>query len=213
MASYRHIPNLLTMARGVMAVMFFVAISLYRYPDEGEGWPWVAIGLFIVAAATDYLDGYLARKWQVVTAFGRVMDPFCDKLLILGALVCLAGPRFLVPQWVEEGRLLTMASGLAPWMVVVMFAREIFVTSIRGVAESSGLAFGAKWSGKAKMMFQSIAIPIVMVLIAIAPPGLHAWSAWTIQILMWTTVAVTAWSGLPYLAALPSLMQQSKSTP
>ncbi len=213
MPSYRHIPNLLTMARGVMAVMFFVAISLYRYPDEGVVWLWVATGLFVVAAATDYLDGYLARKWQVVTAFGRVMDPFCDKLLVLGAMVCLAGPRFLVPEWAEEGRLLTMASGLAPWMVVIMFAREIFVTSIRGVAESSGLAFGAKWSGKAKMMFQSIAIPIVMVLLALAPPAAHVWSAWTIQILMWATVAVTVWSGLPYLATLPALMQQSKPTP
>jgi CDP-diacylglycerol--glycerol-3-phosphate 3-phosphatidyltransferase len=210
MASYRSIPNLLTMARGVMAIMFFVAISLYRYPDEGLTWLWVGTGLFIIAAATDFLDGYLARRWQVVTAFGRVMDPFCDKLLVLGAMVCLAGPRFLVPEWVEEDRLLTMASGLAPWMVVIMFAREIFVTSIRGVAESSGLAFGAKRSGKAKMMFQSVAIPIVMVLIAIAPPGLHAWSAWTIQLLMWATVAVTVWSGLPYLAALPTLMQHSR---
>lgn len=213
MASYRHIPNLLTMARGAMAVMFFVAISLYRYPDEGLFWLWVATGLFIVAAATDYLDGYFARRWQVVTAFGRVMDPFCDKLLVLGAMVCLAGPRFLIPEWAAEDRLLTMASGLAPWMVVIMFAREIFVTSIRGVAESSGLAFSAKWSGKAKMMFQSVAIPIVLVLIATAPPGQHAWSAWTIQILMWATVAVTVWSGLPYLAALPTLMQQSKPTP
>jgi CDP-diacylglycerol--glycerol-3-phosphate 3-phosphatidyltransferase len=210
MISYRDIPNLLTVARGVMAIMFFVAISLYRYPDEGQTWLWVATGLFVVAAATDFLDGYLARRWDVVSAFGRVMDPFCDKLLVLGALVCLAGPRFLVPEWAEEGRLLTMSSGLAPWMVVVMFGRELFVTSIRGVAESSGLAFGAKWSGKAKMMFQSIAIPITMVLIAMAPPSQEAWSAWTIQILMWATVAVTVWSGLPYLAALPALIKHTK---
>ncbi|MBT7352370.1 MAG: hypothetical protein HN811_07890 [Phycisphaerae bacterium] len=209
MISYRDIPNLLTLARGIMAIMFFVAISLYRYPDEGQVWLWVATTVFIVAAATDFLDGYLARRWNVVSAFGRVMDPFCDKLLVLGALVCLAGPRFLVPEWAEDGRLLTMASGLAPWMVVVMFGRELFVTSIRGVAESSGLSFGAKWSGKAKMMFQSVAIPITMILIATAPPGEVAWSAWTIQILMWATVAVTVWSGLPYLATLPSLMKHT----
>jgi CDP-diacylglycerol--glycerol-3-phosphate 3-phosphatidyltransferase len=192
-----------------MAIVFFVAISLYRYPDEGQAWLWVATTVFIVAAATDFLDGYLARRWNVVSAFGRVMDPFCDKLLVLGALVCLAGPRFLVPEWAEDGRLLTMASGLAPWMVVVMFGRELFVTSIRGVAESSGLTFNAKWGGKAKMMFQSIAIPITMILIATAPPGEAAWSAWTIQILMWATVAVTVWSGLPYLATLPSLMKHT----
>ena len=61
----------------------------------------VAIGLFILAAITDALAGYLARRWEVVSTFGRLMDPFCDKVLVLGAFIYLAGPRFVVPRWVD----------------------------------------------------------------------------------------------------------------
>jgi CDP-diacylglycerol--glycerol-3-phosphate 3-phosphatidyltransferase len=91
-------------------------------------------------------------------------------------------------------------------MVVIVIARELFVTSVRGMAEACGMEFGAKWSGKAKMVLQSVAIPVVMVLIAAAPPATHIWSAWTIRGVMWAAVAVTAVSGLPYLAALPALL-------
>ena len=71
----------------------------------------------------------------------------------------------MVEEWFEQGRLLNMASGVYPWMVVVILARELFVTSIRGVAESQGIAFGAKTSGKLKMILQSIAIPLVLLLV------------------------------------------------
>jgi len=188
-------------------MLFFVAISKYRYPATETDWLYVATALCGGAAATDFLDGWLARRWQVVTAFGRVMDPFCDKLLVLGALICLAGPRFVVPAWEMDGHLITTASGLTPWMVGIVIARELFVTSVRGMAESAGLAFGAKWSGKAKMALQSVSIPIVLVLIAAAPPGDHAATAWIIVGLMWTMIGVTIWSGLPYVAAVPSLMR------
>jgi len=209
----RHIPNLLTMARGIMAVLFFVAISLFRYPDHGDGWLAAATALFVLAAATYFLDGYLARRWDVVSAFGRVMDPLCDKLLVLGAVVCLAGPRFVVPAWEEADNLIVLATGLMPWMVVVMLARELFVTSVRGVAEARGVQCGAKWSGKAKMMLQSAVIPIVMVLILAAPPAAHAWSEWTIKGLVWLMVLVTIWSGIPYIAVIPTLMRGSGPTP
>ena len=208
----RHIPNLLTMARGLMAIMFFISISLYRYPDEGIGWLVVATILFILAAATDFLDGFLARRWKVVTGFGRVMDPFCDKLLVLGAMICLAGPRFAVPEWSTAEYFVSTASALTPWMVVIVIARELFVTSIRGMAEAAGMEFGAKWSGKAKMVLQSVAIPVAMGLILAAPPAAHPWSAWTIRGFMWAAVAVTVVSGLPYVAALPALLRgQSKA--
>ncbi|MDP7029128.1 MAG: CDP-alcohol phosphatidyltransferase family protein [Phycisphaerales bacterium] len=210
--SIRHIPNLLTMARGIMAILFFVAISLYQYPAVGTNWLLIATIVFILAAATDFLDGYLARRWKVVSAFGRVMDPFCDKLLVLGAVVCLAGPRFVVPAWAEAGHPVVLATGLMPWMVVVMLAREFFVTSVRGVAEARGMQCGAKWSGKAKMMLQSAVIPVVMVLLMAAPPGDHPWSEWAIKGLVWAMVAVTVWSGIPYLAVLPTLMRGGEST-
>ncbi len=203
----RMIPNLLTMARGAMAILFFVCISQYQFPADGEGWLWASIVLFALAALTDYLDGYLARRWKVVSAFGRVMDPFCDKLLVLGALVCLAGPRFVVPSWVAEDAIITTATGLTPWMVVIMLGRELFVTSVRGIAESSGLAFGAKWSGKAKMAFQSLAVPCTLAIVALWHPDEVGWSMWVIRGLMWTTVGITVWSGLPYVAAVPALLR------
>ncbi len=87
---------------------------------------------------------------------------------------------FEIATWSEENRTIELATGLAPWMVVVMLGRELFVTSVRGVAESRGVAFGAKWSGKAKMILQSVTIPTVLTLIAVAPPGDAEWSAWTI---------------------------------
>ena len=75
------IPNILTMARVLFAAGFFGALSFYRFPDTGVFWGNVAVGLFVIAAITDALDGALARRWNVVSTFGRIMDPFCDKVL------------------------------------------------------------------------------------------------------------------------------------
>ncbi|MHC4590858.1 MAG: CDP-alcohol phosphatidyltransferase family protein, partial [Planctomycetota bacterium] len=119
-------------------------------------WAHIAVWLFILAAITDSLDGYLARKWDVTSTFGRIMDPFCDKVLILGGFIYMAGPRFLVPEWVEAGDFWTMATGVYPWMVAVMLARELLVTGFRGEAEAMGVSFGSNWWGKWKMILQSI---------------------------------------------------------
>ena len=106
----RSLPNALTLLRLVLAAGFFGTLNAYRYPDTNTVWAAVAIGIFIAAAITDALDGHLARKWGVTSKFGRLMDPFCDKVLILGALIYLAGPRFVVREWVEEGSFFTMVS-------------------------------------------------------------------------------------------------------
>ena len=199
----RQIPNALTMLRLILAAAFFVAMGRYAPPDGGEGWAAAAIILFIVAALTDALDGYLARKWNATSAFGRVMDPFCDKVLVLGALVYLSGPAFLLldrppgaPEW------LTSSSGFYPWMAVVILARELLVTSIRSVMERMGLAFGAKWAGKAKMALQSGVVPVVLFIQLIAPPAESAWSLVLVHVLSGLTVLVTLWSALPYLRGL-----------
>ncbi|MCH7573171.1 MAG: CDP-alcohol phosphatidyltransferase family protein, partial [Planctomycetes bacterium] len=86
----RKLPNAITLCRLVLAVAFFATLNAYRYPDTNSVWANIAIALFIIAAITDALDGYLARKWNATTMFGRIMDPFCDKFLILGAFVYLA---------------------------------------------------------------------------------------------------------------------------
>ena len=134
------------------------------------------------------------------------MDPFCDKVLVLGAFIYLSGGRFMVKEWFDDDRLLTMASGVYPWMVVVILARELFVTSIRGVTESQGRAFGSKFSGKLKMILQSIAIPIVLLLVVNWPSEEHDVIFWICNSLMWLTIFITIWSGIPYLIGIRSLM-------
>ncbi len=198
-AMRQRLPNQLTILRLLLAAGFFASLNVYRYPDENTTWVWIALGMFILAAITDALDGYLARRWDVISTFGRVMDPFCDKVLILGAFIYLAGPRFVVPDWVEQGNFFTMATGIYPWMVVVIFARELFVTGIRSVVESRGVKFGSMLSGKAKMILQSIIIPIVLVLVVGFETGSTPWAMWTCHVLVYATVIVTAWSGLPYI--------------
>ena len=208
MVKREHIPNILTMARVLFAAGFFGALSAYRFPDTGVFWGNIAVGLFVIAAITDALDGALARRWNVVSTFGRIMDPFCDKVLVLGAFIYLSGGRFMVKEWFEEDHLLTMASGVYPWMVVVILARDLFVTSIRGVAESQGIAFGAKLSGKLKMIFQSVAIPLVLFLVVNFPLTEYAWIFWLCNGLMWSTILITIWSGIPYLFGIRSLIRQ-----
>jgi CDP-diacylglycerol--glycerol-3-phosphate 3-phosphatidyltransferase len=192
-----------------MAVAFFVVLSFYRAPVQGVGWLWVAMGLFIAAALSDVLDGWLARRWQVVSLFGRIMDPLCDKLLVLGGFVVLAGPRFTVTGDATPWAVMDSASGVYPWVVVVLLARELLVTAIRGVAESRGMAFPARAAGKIKMFVQSVSLPVIMGLMAIDPPQFHPGVFWTNHILVWLTVVVTIWSGLPYIAAVRALERDS----
>ena len=160
--------------------------------------------LFIAAALSDILDGFLARRWGVVTDFGRVMDPFVDKVLVLGAFVYLASPKFAEPEWSHAFGLepaagqINCATGVASWMVVVVLARELLVTSMRGVLEARGVAFPADWSGKLKMFAQSAAIPTALSIAVnpgcLASPGYRLGQA----ISVWAMVAITVWSALPY---------------
>lgn len=199
----KHIPNQLTMARLVIAAAFFGVLQLYRYQAEPASPAWVlpvATVLFILAAITDALDGYLARKWDVVSKFGRIMDPFCDKILILGAVIYLGSPRFLDPAAIESGSVRTMISGVYPWMVVLVLARELLVTGIRGEVEKAGVAFGANWVGKLKMILQSVVVPVVLIIVMIDPakPG-REWLGWVRDGLVYATVVATVLSGLPYI--------------
>jgi CDP-diacylglycerol--glycerol-3-phosphate 3-phosphatidyltransferase len=202
----RHLPNTLTILRLVLAGCFIAAINAFRYPDHHRFWANVAIAIFVAAALTDALDGYLARRWQAVSVFGRVMDPFCDKVLVLGAFIYLAGPRFVVPAWVEEGRWLTMASAVYPWMVVLVLARELLVTGIRGVVESHGISFAARRSGKWKMILQSVGIPVVLGLTVNWPVETHPWVLITNTVIVYAVIIVTAWSGIPYMVRVPQVL-------
>ncbi|MBC7772035.1 MAG: CDP-alcohol phosphatidyltransferase family protein [Pyrinomonadaceae bacterium] len=226
----RHIPNMLTMLRVVLACGFFAVLSRWSIVDspimhsrDGGGsfshLDWTLIGaaaIFLLAAVTDALDGYLARRWKVVSVFGRIMDPFADKLLVIGAFVFLAGPGFtygvMAPAktgaLLEAGREQAMeiwywsVSGVQPWMVALILGRELLVTSIRGVFEGRGVSFAASWSGKFKMILQCICVPGVLLLLNVPLPADGTATGWAwraIQILVGLTVFVTAWSGMPYI--------------
>lgn len=208
----KHLPNQLTMLRLVFAALFFATLNVYRYVPNitfNESWPLLlAAVLFILAAVTDALDGHLARKWHVESKFGRIMDPFCDKILILGAVIYLASPRFLDPLAVAAGHYRTMVSGVYPWMVVLVVARELLVTGIRGEVERQGISFGANWFGKAKMILQSVVVPVVLFIVLIDPnrPGL-AWLGWVRDTLVYATVIVTVISGWPYVTGAARVLR------
>ncbi len=212
------VPNVLTGSRVVMAAVFFLVLTYWRFEGSAaaagrtDWWLTFAAALFIVAGLTDILDGYLARRWGAESAFGRIMDPFADKILVVGALVFLAGPDFWVPLGSHKGFSGhgIQASGIYPWMVVVIMGRELLVTSIRSVLESRGVRFGADWSGKVKMLCQSVCIPTCLIAIAVtnvvpvidaAPGGVERapWGRWTVDITVWVTVAATALSAVPYV--------------
>jgi len=203
----RHLPNQLTVARLVLAAAFFAVLNQYRYAGADQpqtGLLAGALALFLIAALTDFLDGHLARKWQVVSLFGRIVDPVADKILIIGAFVYLAGPRFIVPAGMLDRSAdaapgVEMASGVHPWMVVVILLRELGVTSIRAALESRGVDFSARWSGKLKMILQVVAVPIVLIAVWIDPVA-HEAVRWVRDLVVWATVIATIVSGLPYIS-------------
>lgn len=207
MFAKRNIPNLLTMLRLVLAAAFFAILAIYQFDNDQYTLLLPAIVLFIAAAITDAMDGYYARKWHVESKFGRIMDPFCDKVLILGALCFLAGPSFayLMPVFDEDnmyaGEKSVQVSSVLPWMVVVIIARELLVTGIRGEMESSGHKFGANLWGKLKMILQSIVVPIVLVVVYLLDKDVQFADdlRLPLSILVYATVVVTVLSGLPYV--------------
>ena len=218
---WRHVPNLLTGARLVLAAVFFVLLGLYQH--EGRGDPWllnVSFVIYIVAVVTDFLDGYLARKWHVEGAFGRVVDPFCDKVLILGSFIFFSGKNFIIQEQIlSQGRALTVVktiSGIAPWMVVIILSRELLVTSLRGIAESGGASFGAAMSGKLKMALQSVTILIILIYVKYFEKEhgpVEYWGRMVRDGFIWLTIVFTVLSAFTYVRRAVTLFQKSDAAP
>lgn len=196
-------PNQITLARLVLAIVFFALLAQFSIRAPQMWVLDVCIVLFVLAAATDWLDGYLARKHDQVTAFGRVLDPFVDKVLVCGTFVFLAGGDFQTAGGEQVTR-------LTPWMVVVILGRELLVTGLRGFSEARGVSFGAKSYGKAKMVLQSVTAPVLLFFVAHVDrwPAAADWS-WIKSALVWATVAVTALSMLPYLFQSKDILAES----
>ena len=214
---WQHVPNLITGSRLVLAAGFFVVLSLYQY--RGWGHPTLLITAFIIfvlALISDYLDGYLARKWKVEGAFGRVVDPFADKILVLGSFIFFAGKNFIIPESVEtigaHPLWVKTITGVAPAMVIVLLARELLVTSLRGISEAAGQNFGAVWAGKFKMGFQSGTILAILIYITFRATLIeHGWEV-PARIIrdvgIWGTILITLYSGLTYVQKAVALFRQ-----
>mgnify|MGYP001148226411 FL=1 len=175
-----NLPNKLTMLRVVM-IPFFVVFMLV--PIAGGTDKWIALALFIAASLTDMLDGHIARKYHLVTNFGKFMDPLADKLLVCSALICLVDLR-RIPSWV----------------VIVIIAREFIISGFRLIASDNGVVIAASYWGKFKTTFQ-------MVMICLMIADLEPLRLLTAAV-MWIALALTVVSLVDYLVKNKSVMKE-----
>ena len=185
-----NVPNILTMIRVILIIPFVVLLlggnaGLFG-PDVTVPCIWADV-IFIVASLTDLFDGKIARKYNLVTNFGKFMDPLADKLLVCSALICL----------VEMSR-------IPAWMVILIIAREFIISGFRLVASDAGVVIAASYWGKFKTTFQMVAV-IGLIL----QPLLLSWGLplLVLQILLWIALILTVISLIDYLVKNWSVMQ------
>jgi len=175
------VPDQLTLVRA-MAVPVVVVLFAWNFPDHAY---W-ATAVFVVAMATDQVDGWLARRWNQTSAFGSLLDPIADKVLVMAALVML------------------IAEGVAPaWMVAAIIAREFLVSGLRLAAIEKGIVIGARDLGKLKTWAQALAVAI---------GGIAAGGAWSTTVAWWAllvAVVLTWISGLDYARVAPRVLRGS----
>ena len=166
-----NLPNKFTILRILLIPIFIVLLMNGYYYSSGI--------LFIIASATDALDGHIARKYNLITNFGKIMDPLADKLLVTSALICL----------VELGE-------VAGWMVIVILAREFIITGLRTVAAGEGIIIAAGKSGKIKTVLQMVSLSVILLrnwpfsMFTDLPIGNY---------LLWIAVIATIYSGIEYI--------------
>lgn len=179
-----NIANRVTLGRLALTIVLLIVLSLVHtgvWPlGETRAAAWVALVLFLVAGGTDWLDGYLARSLDIVTPFGRIADPFVDKMLVTGCLVLLTS-------------LDSTGALLRPWMVVVIIAREFLVNGIRGWMESEGVNFQAAKPGKYKFTLQVLSISGLLLMLALNDPW--PWLRSVNVVLIWGMLLLTLYSG------------------
>ena len=178
-----NLPNKLTILRVIM-IPFFVAELLY---DGGanQNMRYVAAALFIIASLTDMLDGKIARKYNLVTNFGKFMDPLADKLLVCSALICMIELR-----------------ELPAWMVIIIISREFIISGFRLVASDNGVVIAASYWGKFKTTFQMIGV----VLLIFNIPALSTLTT----IIVWIALALTVISLVDYIVKNAGVLTEGK---
>ncbi|MCR4696837.1 MAG: CDP-diacylglycerol--glycerol-3-phosphate 3-phosphatidyltransferase [Lachnospiraceae bacterium] len=136
-----NLPNKLTILRIVIVPFFVIALTIEAIPFG----KWIALGLFIVASLTDFLDGYIARKNNLITDFGKFADPLADKLLVCSALICLLGLQ-----------------KINVYVVLIIISRDFIISGFRLIAASKGVVIAADWFGKVKTALQMVMIPFII---------------------------------------------------
>ncbi len=182
-----NLPNSLTVSRLVLTAVFVVGFMLGT--QNGYG---IALFAFVVAAITDFLDGYLARRMGLVTSLGKLLDPIADKILTASAFIFLCA---------HEQRLCPV------WVVVVILAREFLVTGLRQIAVEKGLVIAADWSGKWKTTFQISYCSTALTWLFLEALGQQECflgqiarpDSWVMPSLLWLSLALTILSGLQYV--------------
>jgi CDP-diacylglycerol--glycerol-3-phosphate 3-phosphatidyltransferase len=198
-----NLPNRITVARLALAVVFIILLAQYSHRDPRAWMLDAAVAMFVIAAGTDFIDGYIARKRKQETPLGRVLDPLVDKVLVCGAFILFAGPGFVD----AAGQNVTQVSA---WMVVVIVGRELLVTGLRGFNESVGKPLGASIHGKLKMWMQSIAAPLLLFIVAHEEAWFTPQSATLLKgVLVWATVLITALSAIHYLKKSRFILEES----
>ncbi|MBR5579324.1 MAG: CDP-diacylglycerol--glycerol-3-phosphate 3-phosphatidyltransferase [Lachnospiraceae bacterium] len=178
-----NLPNKLTVLRMIMILPFVVFMLA---PELLPGGKWIALILFVTASMTDWLDGFLARKYHLVTNFGKFMDPLADKLLVCAAMICL----------VETGK-------IPSWIVIIIISREFIISGFRLVASDNGVVIAASYWGKFKTVFQ-----MLMIILMIADLG-GIWGTITAGV-MWIALILTIVSLLDYLMKNKEVMKDTK---
>ncbi len=166
-----NLPNKLTCFRVLLIPVFVI----FMYLDNISYNNLIALGIFIVASLTDLLDGQIARKYNLITNFGKFMDPLADKLLVCAALICLSPD--MIPAWI----------------VIVIISRELFISGFRILAADQGIVLAAGWWGKIKTTFQ-----MIMIIVLIADINLPVFDIIE-TILIWISLALTVISMVDYI--------------
>ena len=177
-----YLPNKLTVVRMALVPFFVAALLLSMTNDSLK---WVALALFVIASLTDFADGYIARKYNLITNFGKFMDPLADKILTISGMICL----------IELGR-------IPSWIVIIIVAREFIISGFRLVAAENGVVIAANYWGKFKTTFQMIMIILMIMNI----PQLQILT----NIVMWIALALTLISLWTYIMANKQVLAGDK---
>lgn len=180
-----NLPNALTLLRIVLVPVLVVVLL-----TEIDGKEWFGLGLFLLAALTDFLDGYIARRWQKITRLGKLLDPAADKILTAAAFISL------------------VELGVAPsWMVTVIIAREFAVSALRSFAAAEQIVIPAGWSGKVKTVVQILAISLLIIYNQL---GEFAHLA---PLSLWAALIISVLSGIEYYVRFGRLIVKGEVPP